>query len=201
GFTFRASDGVDHSNLGAVGITVTPVNSAPVAVGDSYTADEEGVTIPAPGVLANDTDVDSAVEVAAGPIILAWEASVDTAVRGFILLYGTAPGDYTSSLDVGNTTLWSTTQLTAGTTYYFVVMAYNDVGERSPITDEVNATVPAIGAQESGTLAAVMLDGPAHGAVVLGGDGGVSYTPPAHSTGAGRSTPKASQRNPNPQVA
>ena len=40
-------------------ITVSAVNDAPVAVNDSYsTTEDTPLTIAAPGVLANDTDVD-----------------------------------------------------------------------------------------------------------------------------------------------
>ena len=40
-------------------ITVDPVNDAPVAVDDSYaTTEDTPLTVTAPGVLANDTDVD-----------------------------------------------------------------------------------------------------------------------------------------------
>ena len=40
-------------------ITVTPVNDAPVAVDDSYSTDEDTpLTVAAPGVLGNDSDVD-----------------------------------------------------------------------------------------------------------------------------------------------
>ena len=47
-------------------ITVTAVNDAPVAVNDSYSTNEDtALTIAAPGVLANDTDVDSATLTAA----------------------------------------------------------------------------------------------------------------------------------------
>ena len=42
-------------------LTVNPVNDAPVAANDAYTTDEDTpLTRPAPGVLANDTDVDGA---------------------------------------------------------------------------------------------------------------------------------------------
>jgi VCBS repeat-containing protein len=62
GFTYRASDGTLQSADAAVTITVKSVNDAPVAVGESYSVDEDGLlTIGAPGVLANDTDVDSPV--------------------------------------------------------------------------------------------------------------------------------------------
>src|SRR5205085_1996159 len=47
------------SNVATVSITVAAVNDAPVAVNDSYTATEDtALTIAAPGVLGNDTDVD-----------------------------------------------------------------------------------------------------------------------------------------------
>ncbi|MEZ6150590.1 MAG: Ig-like domain-containing protein [Pirellulaceae bacterium] len=51
-------------------ISITPSNDAPVANGDTYTTDEDSVlTVAAPGVLANDTDVDlpnDTLKVAAG---------------------------------------------------------------------------------------------------------------------------------------
>src|SRR5438093_1321541 len=59
-FTYKASDGQAQSGVATVTITVTPVNDAPVAVNDdSYTTPEDTqLTVIAPGVLANDTDVD-----------------------------------------------------------------------------------------------------------------------------------------------
>ncbi|MDI9589031.1 MAG: Ig-like domain-containing protein, partial [Acidobacteriota bacterium] len=58
-FTFKANDGTIDSNVATVTITVTPVNDAPVAVDDAYTMNEKDtLTVAAPGVLANDTDVD-----------------------------------------------------------------------------------------------------------------------------------------------
>ena len=60
-FTYKANDGALDSNVATVTITVTAVNDAPVAVNDSYSTNEDTpLTIAAPGVLANDTDVDSA---------------------------------------------------------------------------------------------------------------------------------------------
>jgi VCBS repeat-containing protein len=58
-FTYKANDGAADSNVVAVTITVTPVNHAPVAVADSYfTSETATLTVPAPGVLGNDIDVD-----------------------------------------------------------------------------------------------------------------------------------------------
>jgi len=58
-FTYKANDGTADSNTATVTITVNPVNDAPVAVGDSYSVDEDNtLTVAAPGVLGNDTDAD-----------------------------------------------------------------------------------------------------------------------------------------------
>lgn len=58
-FTYTASDGAATSNPATVTVNVTATNDPPVAVADSY-AGEAGVTlsVAAPGVLANDSDVD-----------------------------------------------------------------------------------------------------------------------------------------------
>ena len=59
-FTYKAYDGSLNSNVVTVLITVTPVNDAPVATTDSYTAIKNTVlTVPAKGVLINDVDIDS----------------------------------------------------------------------------------------------------------------------------------------------
>ncbi|NND03945.1 MAG: tandem-95 repeat protein [Acidimicrobiia bacterium] len=58
-FRYRVSDGVLNSNTVAVTINVGPVNDAPIAVADEYhMLEDEILTIPLPGVLINDLDVD-----------------------------------------------------------------------------------------------------------------------------------------------
>ena len=58
-FTYKANDGLVDSNTATVTITITAVNDAPMAVDDEYTvAENETLTITAPGVLGNDSDVD-----------------------------------------------------------------------------------------------------------------------------------------------
>lgn len=60
-FTFRAFDGADYSAAFTYTVTVTPVNDPPVAVADFFTIDEDAVlSLAAPGVLTNDTEIDSA---------------------------------------------------------------------------------------------------------------------------------------------
>src|SRR3989449_6071025 len=63
--TYKANDGqADSPTNATVSITVTPVNDPPgtsggIVADDSYsTAEDTTLTVTAPGVLANDTDVD-----------------------------------------------------------------------------------------------------------------------------------------------
>lgn len=59
-FTYKANNGTADSNVATVTITVSAVNDAPVAVADSYTATGDiALGVAAPGVLANDTDVEN----------------------------------------------------------------------------------------------------------------------------------------------
>ena len=58
-FTYAANDGNSQSTPVTVTITVNPANDAPVAGGDAYILDEDmALTVPAPGVLGNDSDAD-----------------------------------------------------------------------------------------------------------------------------------------------
>ncbi len=58
-FTYQASDGLDSSTIATVTIHVTELNRAPVARGEYYTSMvDELLVVPAPGLLANDSDPD-----------------------------------------------------------------------------------------------------------------------------------------------
>ena len=60
-FTYKANDGHTDSNIATVSITVNAVNDAPVAANDSYNTNEDAtLSVAAPGVLTNDTDIDNA---------------------------------------------------------------------------------------------------------------------------------------------
>lgn len=59
-FTYKAGDGTLDSAVTTVNLTVTAVNDSPVATNDSYsTPFETALNIATPGILSNDTDVDS----------------------------------------------------------------------------------------------------------------------------------------------
>ena len=57
-FTYRATDGLNTSSPATVTITI-PTNRAPTAANDSYSVTMNStLNVAAPGVLANDTDLD-----------------------------------------------------------------------------------------------------------------------------------------------
>jgi len=59
-FTYHANDSSDDSNVVTVTITVAAVNDAPTTVNNTYTGVQDTtLTVPAPGVLGNDTDVEA----------------------------------------------------------------------------------------------------------------------------------------------
>ncbi len=73
-------------------------------------------------------------------VTLAWDPNTGPDIGGYRVSYGTTSGQYTTSVDVGNTTSYTFTNLLAGSTYYFVLQAYNSAGN-SPYSIEVSATL------------------------------------------------------------
>src|SRR5205814_1923686 len=59
-FSYKANDGTADSAAATVNITVNSVNDAPLALDDTYTVNEDTtLSVSAPGVLANDSDVEA----------------------------------------------------------------------------------------------------------------------------------------------
>ena len=84
-------------------------------------------------------------------VTLAWQASSDPSVVGNRVHYGTAPGVYTTSVDVGNATSVTLSDLTPGATYYYSVTAYNSNGASSEPTNEVSSMAQGFPAVSLGT--------------------------------------------------
>jgi hypothetical protein len=58
-FKFKVNDGLVDSNMATIYIDVININDAPKAMDDSYeTMQDVVLDVPAPGVLANDVDLD-----------------------------------------------------------------------------------------------------------------------------------------------
>ena len=57
----------------------------------------------------------------AGSLSLAWDASPDSSVVGYIVEWGESSGSYTNQVDVGNITTHTISGLVDGRVYYVVV--------------------------------------------------------------------------------
>jgi hypothetical protein len=120
---------------------------------------------------------------------LAWDANTESDLAGYVVSYGTVPGVYTSSVDVGLSTTWGSDSLQAGHRYYFAVQAYSETGTRSWYSTEVGAVAvypsppaiasvaPASGSTNGGTPLVVTGSNFMPGAVVVvGGKAALSTT-------------------------
>ncbi len=77
----------------------------------------------------------------AGSMTLSWEASPSPDLMGYKVYIGTAPGEYFSIRDVGATTEVTFTDLSRTKRYYFVVTAYDSLGNESRFSEEVSAII------------------------------------------------------------
>jgi len=86
----------------------------------------------------------SATNSFAGSATLAWDPpDVSADVVGYKIYYGTTSGSYSQSIDVGNMTSYTVSNLTDGQSYYFTVTAYNALGVESYYSNEVSKLIPS----------------------------------------------------------
>ena len=71
----------------------------------------------------------------AAPLVLAWDAAAGA--TGYIIHYGNASRSYTSTVNVGNTTMPSLSALDPAKVYYIAVTAYDDAGNESTFSNEI----------------------------------------------------------------
>jgi Fibronectin type III domain len=75
-------------------------------------------------------------------ITLAWDPSGDPAIAGYVLYYGTASRNYTTSNNVWNSSSATVRNLQSGATYFFAVTAFNTFGLESDFSGEVSYIAP-----------------------------------------------------------
>ncbi|HNT75904.1 MAG TPA: Ig-like domain-containing protein [Anaerolineae bacterium] len=189
-FTYTASDGVNVSNVALVTITVTSVNDLPIAVDDAYTTPEDTpLPITAPGVLANDSDVD-------GP---AMSAVLDDApFNGVLVLAADGGFVYTPTLDFFGVDTF-TYHVSDGSdisniaTVTITVTAANDapIAAADVYTTRrdtpLHVAMPGVLANDTDAdntgLTATLNTNVTHGALTLAVDGSFVYTPTAGYVG------------------
>jgi len=199
-FTYQRSDGSLLSNVATVNITVNAVNDAPVANNDAYSTNEDtNLTVSAPGVLGNDTDVDSpsltAVLVTGPAHALSFSFNADGSFSYTPSLNYNGPDSFTYKANDGSLdSNVATVNLT--------VTAVNDapvaVADNYSTSEDTNLTVAAPGVLandsdvDSPSLTAVLVSGPSNAASFgLNADGSFSYTPNPNFNGSDSFTYKA----------
>ena len=198
-FTYSVSDSIAESAVATVAINVVPVNDLPIAVGENYSTNEDtNLTIAAPGVLANDADVDSVTLTA---LIVATPAhgTVTLSSNGSFVYRPAAnyngPDSFTYRVSDGVGTSNVATVLIS-------VAAVNDapvaVGETYTTDKDVVLTLAAPGVLSNDTdvdgdaISAVIGAGPTNGTLTLNANGSLVYTPNANFTGTDSFTYSAS---------
>ena len=207
-FTYKANDGTIDSAVASVTITVNGVNDVPAAIADAYAATEDQpLIVGAPGVLANDTDVDGGTLTAVlgtGP------------ANGTLTLNANGGFTYTPAANFNGTDSFTytandgTTDSSAATVT-ITVAAVNDVPVAVNDTYATNEDgVLGIAAPgvltndndvEGSPLSAAVVDAPAHGVLTFNADGSFSYAPNANFNGADSFTYKASDTTADSNVA
>lgn len=81
-------------------------------------------------------------QTSAQSVSLDWFANPEPTIAGYKIYYGGQTGNYTNSIDVGNTTNATVSGLVGGASYYFVATAYDSTGQESAPSAEIGYDVP-----------------------------------------------------------
>src|SRR5437867_1047367 len=174
-FTYKASDGQAQSDVATVTITVTPLNNAPVAVNDSFTtAEDTQLTVIAPGVLANDSDVDgdalSAVLVS-GPSHGTLTLNEDGRAACMAAVNFNGIDSFTYKASDGQAQSGVATVTITVTPVNDAPVEANDDSYTTPEDTQLTVIAPGVLANDSDadgdTLSAVLVSGPSHGTLTL----------------------------------
>jgi hypothetical protein len=87
----------------------------------------------------------------AATVSLEWNQSSDLNVAGYNIYYGTASGNYTSKVTIGNVSDITISNLTAGIAYYFAATAFNVDGNESVLSNEAMFIIPGVLVLSQGT--------------------------------------------------
>ncbi len=113
---------------------------------------------------------------AAQSVTLAWNASPSAGVTGYKVYYGTVAGSPSTSINVGNVTTATVSNLNDATTYFFSVTAYNSAGLESQRSTEISYKTPS---PAPGTYRLTVNNGSGDGTYTTGTSVIVTADPPA----------------------
>jgi len=189
-FSYVANDGLLDSNVATVSVSMPHVNTAPVALGESFNTPEDNpLVIAAPGLLANDTDID------ADPLVARLVSGV---LHGTLALDPSGAFRYTPALNYFGPD--SFTYVASDgfadsnvVTVSLLVTPVNDppaaLGDTFTVAEDTLlntglATVLVNDTDVDGdALTAVLVSPPAHGVVTLAANGTFLYTPSLNFNG------------------
>jgi hypothetical protein len=77
-------------------------------------------------------------------VALAWDPNQEPDVAGYTIHYGTYSTNYQYSVDLGNVTSCTVSNLDLNETYYFAVTAFDDAGNESAYSDEISTSIGPI---------------------------------------------------------
>ncbi len=190
-FSYTVRDGSLTSNAATVTVAVAPINDAPIAVGDTFTANEDTpVTYTAAQLTGNDVDPENS------PLTI---ASVTSGAGGSAVLNGNGSVTFTPDSNFsGNATFSYTVRdgsLTSNAATVTVAVApVNDapiaVGDTFTVNEDTPVTYTAAQLTgndvdpENSPLTIASVTSGAGGTAVLNGDGTVSFTPDLNFNGA-----------------
>ena len=118
----------------------TSVNTAGLTAG-TYTGT---LTVSATGISPKTVAVTLTVNASAtSSVTLTWNANTESDLAGYKIYRATTSGGYGTPITTlqGNVTTFIASGLQLGTTYYFVVTAYDSAGNESPLSNEVNKSL------------------------------------------------------------
>jgi len=183
-FTYRSHNGSSASPAATVSLTVNEVIPVPVALADSFsTSENAALTVPAAGVLANDSDARSR------PLTAVLEADP---AHGSVILNSDGSFTYTPSIGFFGTDsfIYHANNGVLDSGIATVTITVNEVIPAPVAASDAYSTdqntplvVPAAGVLANDTdprsrpLTAVLDQGPVHGVLDLDADGGFTYTP------------------------
>lgn len=185
-FSYKASDGEEESPAATVALTVA--NSPPEASEDSYGTEKNSrLSVPAPGVLANDSDPNGD---ALKTILIAGPS------YGTLALQASGSFTYTPSADFTGTDSFTYASAdgadsSSAATVTLAINSHRIVAAEDSYGGEKNALLaiapPGVLANDSDAegivLKTKLIGRPVHGSLALNADGSFTYTPDADFSG------------------